>query len=75
MPTTLTRWATAVVLEEMHDIHLQVPGFRAVRDQSASIASGSCFATCGEFGGGNVGRSGSEEVLLRKTDQLSDNPS
>jgi hypothetical protein len=75
MPTTLARWATAVVLEEMHDIHLQVPGFRAVRDQSASIATGSCFATCGEFGGENDGRLGLKEVLLWKTDQLSDNPS
>ena len=75
MPTTLARWAIAVVLEEMHDMHLQVPGFRAVRDQSASIATGSCFAMCGGFGGRNVGRWGSEEVVLWKLGQLSGNPS
>lgn len=43
MPTAPPLWATAVVFEAMHEMHLQVPGFRAVRDQSASIATGSWF--------------------------------
>ena len=30
-------------------MHLQVPGLRATRDQSASIATGTCFVVCGRM--------------------------
>lgn len=55
----LARLATTAVFE-MHDMHLQVPGGRAARDQRASIAIGACFTTSD---GGSIAAQGSAEGL------------